>query len=205
MLTLYDIERSGNCHRVRLMLGLLGLEYKKHLVDLAKGEQMQPWFLSINPLHKVPVLDDDGTIIRDSCAILVYLAAKYDKGRTWLPADPKGMAEVQQWLAYTNSEILNNLAAARAIAVGVRKGDLASAQEGARSVLAQMEVTLEGKTWLVGDRPTIADVSCYSYVGLIPQGHISLDAYPSLSAWCERIEALPGYAPLPARPVVKPS
>jgi glutathione S-transferase len=200
MLKMYDMQRSGNAYKVRLMLGLLGLDHVKQTVDLSKKEQMAPWYLAINPLHTVPVLDDDGVIIRDSQAGLVYLAAKFDAARTWYPADAKGMGEVQQWLAYANNEILHKLAAARAIGLGLRAGNLAEAQEGARPVLAFMEQSLTGRDWLVGSNPTIADVACYPYPALIGQAGITHDAYPAIAAWCRRIESLPGYVPLPPRP-----
>lgn len=203
MITLYDMERSGNCYKARLLFGLLGVEYKKHTVDLSKKEQMEPWFLAINPLHHVPVLDDAGTIIRDSNAVLVYLAAKYDAARTWYPASPAGMAEVQQWLAYANNEILNTLAAVRAIGLGLRPGNLAEAQEKASGVLSVLEASLTGRNWLVTSHSTIADVACYPYASLVSMGGMTHDAYPAIIAWFKRIEALKGYVPLPARPVAK--
>jgi len=203
MLKLYDIERSGNCHKARLMLSLLGLEHTVQAVDLPKKEQMEPWFLAINPLHQVPVLDDNGTIIRDSGAVLVYLAAKYDAAHTWYPADARSMGEVQQWLAYAGNEILNNLAPARAIGLGFRPGNLAEAQDKARPVMAQLEASLTGRQWLVGDQPSIADVACYPYAALIPQGGIPLEGYPAVTAWCKRVEGLKGYTALPPRPAPK--
>ena len=204
MLKLYDMQRSGNAYKARLMLGLLGIEHEKQTVDLAKKEQMAPWYLAVNPLHTVPVLDDDGVVIRDSAAVLIYLAAKYDKARTWYPADPRGMAEVQQWLAYANNEILNKLALARAIGVGLRPGNLAEAQEAARPVLAHINQSLTGRDWLAGGKPTIADVACYPYPALIGQAGISHDAYPAIAAWCRRIEGLKGYVALPPRPTPPP-
>ena len=155
MLKLYDMERSGNCYKARLMLSLLGLEYTKQTVDLSKKEQMEPWYLAINPLHHVPVLDDNGTIVRDSAAVLVYLASKYDAARTWYPDDAKSMGEIQQWLAYAGNEILNTLAPARAIAVGLRSGNLAEAQEKARGTLAHLEGSLSGRQWLAAGHPTV--------------------------------------------------
>lgn len=205
MITLYDADRSGNAYKARLMLSLLSIEHVKHKLDLAKKEQMAPDYLAINPLHMVPVLDDNGVIIRDSGAILVYLAAKYDAARTWYPADAKGMALVQQWLCYANNEILNTLAACRAIANGIRPGNLAEAQAKARPVLAFIDQSLAGRDWLVGAGPTIGDVACYPYCALMPQAGIPLDAFPAIAAWCRRIEALKGYVPLPPRPSVQPS
>jgi glutathione S-transferase len=196
---LYELERSGNCYKVRLLCGLLGLAVDRVTVNLAAGEQMQPWFLKLNLLHHVPVLEDDGIVLRDSGAILVYLAAKHSAGQ-WYPSDAAGMAEVQQWLAYANNEVLNALAPARAIKLGIRKGDLAQAQEGARGVLAVAEQLAAGRQWLALGRPTIADVAMYPYIAMIPVAGIPLEDYPELYAWTAGVAALPGYVPLPQVP-----
>ena len=95
---LYDLELSGNSYRVRLLLSLLGLKHEVVTVNLMKGENREPWFLKLNPRGQVPTLDDGGTVVWDSMAILVYLARKHGGGE-WLPIDPQGMAEVMQWLA----------------------------------------------------------------------------------------------------------
>ena len=95
---LYDLELSGNSYRVRLLLSLLGRKHELVTVNLMKGEHREPWFLKLNPRGQVPTLDDDGTVVWDSMAILVYLARKYG-GEKWLPLDAKEMAEVMQWLA----------------------------------------------------------------------------------------------------------
>ena len=182
---------------------MLGLEHTKQTVDLSRKEQLEPWFLAINPLHQVPVLDDNGTIVRDSSAVLVYLAAKYDAARTWYPADPASMAQIQSWLAYASNEVLNTLAAVRAIGLGIRPGNLAEAQEKARPVLAHLEAGLTGRHWLAADHPSIADIACYPYASLVSQGGMTHDAYPAVAAWCKRIEGLKGYAALPSRPAVK--
>jgi len=72
MLKLYDVPLSGNCHKVRLMLSLLGVEYEKITVNMPNGAHKRPEYLAINPLGKVPSIDDDGTVLWDSQAILVY-------------------------------------------------------------------------------------------------------------------------------------
>ena len=199
MLKLYDMERSGNCYKARLMLALLGLPYEKVLVDLSKGQQKEPGYLALNPVGQVPTLDDNGTVIRDSSAVLVYLGAKYGKG-SWYPATPEAMGAVQQWLAYVTNEVFQGLAISRAIKIGIRQGDYEAAKANGLKVLGLYEAALSGKTWLVGNGPTVADVASYSYIAMSPQAGISHDAYPAIAAWCGRIEALPGYVAPPNPP-----
>ena len=88
---LYNFPRSGHAHRVELMLSLLELPTELIFVDLAKGEHKQADFLKINSFGQVPAIDDQGVVLADSNAILVYLAQKYGNGR-WLPTDPIGAA-----------------------------------------------------------------------------------------------------------------
>ncbi len=98
MITLYDMPLSGNCHKVRLLLSLLDLPYQIQAVDLRGGEQRGPAHLQRNPFGQVPVLDDDGRIIRDSQAILVYLAKRFG-GEQWWPDDAHTLAQIAAWLS----------------------------------------------------------------------------------------------------------
>lgn len=193
---LYDMERSGNAYRVRLMLALLGLPVELTAIDLAAGENREPWFLALNPRGQVPVLDDAGRVVWDSLAILVYLARKYG-GEAWLPADPAGMAEVMQWLAVMENESQFGLARARAILLFGRSFNLEEAQALGRRGLDAIERRLAGRDWLALDRPTIADVGCFPYVALAPEGQIPLDPYPATRAWVARVTRLPGFVAMP--------
>ena len=111
-LVLYRSPLSGHAHRAELFLSLLGLQYRLVDVDLRGGEQHREPFLRLNPFGQVPVLDDNGVVLGDSNAILVYLATRYDDGR-WLPRDPVGAARVQRWLSVAAGEIAFGPAAAR--------------------------------------------------------------------------------------------
>jgi glutathione S-transferase len=111
---LYDMELSGNCYKIRLFCALLGLSYETVPVDLLKGEHKTAAFLALNPRGQVPVLDDAGTLVWDSMAILVYLAKKHGDEQ-WLPTEPAPLARVMQWLAVSENEILYGLARARAV------------------------------------------------------------------------------------------
>ena len=155
---LYDFELSGNCYRVRLLLALLGLKHEVVTVNLMKGENREPWFLKLNPRGQVPTLDDGGTAVWDSMAILVYLARKYG-GEKWLPIDPQGMAEVTQWLALMENEILYGLAKARVICKFKRPGNLEEAQLLGRKGLDVLEQRLAAHQWLALDHVTIAPIA----------------------------------------------
>ncbi len=193
---LYNRDQSGNCHKVRLLLSILGLEYEKVPVDFGSGENRTPAFLRLNPRGQVPIFTDGDVTVWDSQAILVYLARRYG-GEEWLPTEPVAMSEVMQWLAVSENEFLFGLARARQTKKmnGPWPWDLVSNL--GRSGLAVANGHLAGHDWLALDRPTIADLACYPYVALAHEGEISLDDYPAVRAWMTRIQALPGYVGMP--------
>ena len=193
---LYDLELSGNSYRVRLLLSLLELKHELVPVNLMKGEQREPWFLNLNPRGQVPTLDDDGTVLWDSMAILVYLARKYG-GEKWLPLEPKEMAEVMQWLAVMENETLYGLGKARIICKFKFPGNLEDAQLLGRKGLDVLERRLAAHQWLALDHLTIADIGCFPYVALASEGEIPLDAYPSVLSWIGRIKSLSGFVGMP--------
>lgn len=192
---IHGFALSGHSHRVQLFASLAGIDHDFIEVDLAAGEHKKEPFLSLNPAGKVPVIEDGRAVVADSNAILVYLARKY--APTWIPADPLGEAEVQRYLSLAAGEIANGPAAARLITVFGAPLDADRAKTIATGVFSLLETLLEGKTWLAGDRPTIADVAIYSYSAHAPEGNVPLEAYPNLRALLARIEALPGFVPMP--------
>ncbi|QOZ31422.1 glutathione S-transferase family protein [Bradyrhizobium sp. CCBAU 53421] len=191
---LFHFALSGHAHRARLFLSLLGIPHELVDVDLKSAAQKRPEFLALNPFGQVPVLDDDGIIIPDSNAILVYLATKL--GRTdWLPQDAKGAAAVQRWLSVAAGDLAFGPAAARLITVFGAKHNPDDVIARAHVLLKRLEAHLAGRDWLVGTAPTIADVALYSYLSSAPEGNVDLSAYPRVNAFLRRIEALPGFVP----------
>ena len=192
----YVNQRSGNSYKPLLLLSILRVAYETVSIDLAKREQKRPEFLKINPRGLVPALDDDGEIVWDSNAILIYLARKYG-GDRWLPVEPLPMAHVMQWLAFAQNEIHYGLQFARAIRHFGRPGNFQECQTYGKNALGVLEGWLSSNLWLALGRMTVADVACYPYVALAPDADIDLGAYPSVVSWIDRIQAEPGYIPLP--------
>lgn len=197
---LYYSPKSGHSHRARLFLSLLSVAFDLVEVDLAARQQKSADFLRMNPFGQVPVLEDDGIAITDSNAILVYLACKF--GRTdWYPDDALGAARVQRWLSVAAGQLVQGPASARLVTLFGAKIDAQAAIDRAHALLAVIEAELEQSGWLAADRPTIADISLYSYVARAPEGNVALDEYPRIRAWLEQIEALPGFVPFAVYPV----
>lgn len=193
---LHRMKLSGHCHRVELFLSLLGLPYETVDVDLAAGAHRQPAFLARNAFGQVPVIEDGPLNLADSNAILVYLAQRHAPG-TWLPADPLGAAEVQRWFSVAAGPLAFGAASARVIALFGRPDDPLPARQRAQAMLAVMEQLLTRRDWLAATRVTLADLAMYSYVATAPEGGVSLAPFPAVRAWLGRVEALPGFLPMP--------
>lgn len=190
---LYRHPLSGHAHRVELLLSLLNIEADIIDVDLMTGEQKSPEFLKINPNGQVPALQDGEQSYSDSNAILVYLATKFDTARSWLPVDAVEAAEVQKYLTTAAGPVAFGPAAARLITLFGAGLDAESTIALAHKTLTQLDEHLTNRQWLATNKPTIADVANYAYIALAPEGNVSLDNYPNVKAWLNRIEALDGF------------
>lgn len=199
---LYRSAISGHAHRVELFLSLLDVPYEAIDIDLRAGQQKSEEFLKLNPFGQVPVIDDAGTVVSDSNAILVYLALKHG-GEQWLPRDPAGAANVQRWLSVASGEIAFGPALARIGKQFGRPVNMEAATGLAHRLFKLMEPQLQRRSYLAADHPTVADIAAYSYIARAPEGDVSLEAYPALRAWLQRIEALPRF--LPMIELVKPA
>jgi glutathione S-transferase len=197
---LYRHTISGHCHRVELLLSLLGLPFETIEVDLPRGEHKLPDFLAMNPLGQVPVLRDGELTLSDSNAILVYLEGRYAPGQ-WLPRDPVGAARVQRWLSLAAGPLAFGPASARIVQLFKLPTDPKEAIDRAVGLLQLMEAELARAPYLAGDRATLADVAHYAYVARAPEGLVSLQPFPAIRAWLARVEALPGFVPMVKTPV----
>ncbi|MDB5929401.1 MAG: glutathione S-transferase-like protein [Polaromonas sp.] len=199
---LYRALVSGHAHRVELFMSLLGLPFEMVEVDLKAGQHKRPEFLALNAFGQVPVIQDGDVTLADSNAILVYLTLRYalDAGQ-WLPADPLGAAQVQRWLSVAAGPLAFGPSVARVIQLFKLPTDPADAIARAHGLLKVMEQQLGASPFLAGGTLTLADVANYSYVARAPEGNVSLEGYPGVRAWLERIEALPRFVPMLKSPI----
>lgn len=193
---LYHFPLSGHAHRALLCLSLLGVKAEVVDVDLAKGAHKTKEFLELNPFGQVPVLEDDGTIVTDSNAILVYLATKLGR-KDWLPDDLQSIAKIQKWLSVAAGEIAYGPAAARLVTVFGADFRTDEVIARAHRILGLIDSELEQHQFMVGDRPTIADIALYSYIVGAPEGNVDLTPHESVRHWLTRMEALPGFVAFP--------
>jgi glutathione S-transferase len=197
---LYQFPLSGHSHRVHLFLSLLDIPHEAIYVDLPGKAHKTPDFLTMNPFGQVPVIDDNGTILADANAILVYLASRYDNGR-WLPQAPVTAARIQRWLSVAAGPLYLGPCCARLATLFGADIDTDRAIRQSHDLLTIMEAGLSTSDFLVGNTPTLADIAMYSYTAHAPEGNVSLTPYPHVQQWLSRIEALPGFIAMDVSPV----
>lgn len=197
--TLYSMQRSGNCYKVRLGLSQLGIPYHLVEVDVLKGDTRTPHFLSKNPNGQVPLLEvDDGRYLPESNAILWFLA----ENTPLLSDDPIVRAATLQWMFFEQHALEPNVGAAYFWLALVRGGrELQQhalenwAEQGYRS-LGVMEKHLSVNPFFAGERYSIADIALYGYTHVAHLCDFDLSNLPAVRAWLARVAAQPGHIPM---------
>lgn len=198
--TLYSMPSSGNSYKVRLLLALLGTPYKHLGFEYETPELAKAHADNALPLGKLPVLVlPTGDAIPESNAILAFLA----EGTEWLPTDPLERARVMGWMFWEQNQHEGVIAVRAALLTYESRAHLATPErladllEAGHSILGRMEAHLKNQEWFVGELPTIADISLYAYTHSAgTKGGFDMARFPYVTAWCDRIAALPGHVGL---------
>lgn len=198
---LYDYLPSGNGYKCRLTMKALGIPYELRETDILAGATRTPEFLALNANGKIPVLLVPGRgPIAESHAIINYLA----EGSFLVPADRYERALVWQWLGFEQYQLEPGVATVRFMLhylnktreeLGVRYTD--RYQRGA-DALAVLERGLAGRTWLVGDSASLADIALFAYTHVADEAGYRLEDYPAIGAWLAEFRKLPWYSPITA-------
>ncbi len=195
---LYDSAVSGNCYKVRLLLAQLGLRYERREVDVIDRSGRLELLGELNPALRVPTLVlDDGRALAESNAILWYFAdgTRLRAGgplRARAGAPVAVLRAVQPRAVHRRRAVLGDRGD-HAVARGAR-GQAAWRQ----AALEAMERHLARRTFLVGERYSIADIALYAYTHVAPEGGFELEPYPAIGAWLERVASQPGHVPITA-------
>lgn len=191
MLKLYHAPISANSRRVWITLLEKKLEFELIEVKL-NGKQFKPEFLALNPFHHIPVLVDDGFNLVESLAILDYLEAKYPTP-AMLPKDAKDLAIVRMVELITINELLPAANPLFPLILGL-PGDpekMEQAKQKTSIVLKLFESLLDDRPYFGSENLTLAEPVAGTVITLLPGVGISLNDYPKLSAWCDRLIARP--------------
>jgi glutathione S-transferase len=199
MYRLYDYLPSGNGYKVRLVLKDLGLPYELVQLDIKVGASRTPEFLALNPNGRIPLLEVPGRgFLAESHAIISFLAG----GSRLVPADAWQRALMWQWLCFEQYNLEPNIGTARFWLHSLGQtpaelGDKLTDRLGkGHDALAVLEQALTGRSFLVGESYSLADVALYAYTHVAPEGGFPLDRYAAIRAWIRRVESEPRWAPI---------
>lgn len=198
MLTAHGNLESGNCWKVREILNLTDRPYRWVEVHGNTGETRTPRFLAKNPNGKVPIVElDDGAVITESNAILCHFA----EGSRYLPPPGLGRTRVLEWLFFEQYSHEPYIAVARNwisyMKVKDQRADrLPEVMERGYRALDVMEGRLARHDWLTDAGFTVADISLFAYTHVADEGEFDLGGYPGISAWIDRVRAVPGITPM---------
>jgi glutathione S-transferase len=179
--------------RTRMVLHEKGIDFEVHEVDLSnKSEE----FLSVSPYGKVPVLSVNGTTLYESNIVNEYLDEVYDSPRL-MPENPEERASVRSWMAFADDYFFPSVYRVR---MGLQRGysedEIQEAKEKLYDALSRLERQLEGGEYLVGEY-TLADIAHggnFHRLGvLVKSGEVSLEKYPDVMDWIERVESRESY------------
>lgn len=202
-LILHAMQRSANCYKVRLALAHLGLPFVLKDVDIRRGDTRTPEFLALNPRGRVPVLQlDDGTVLIESNAILIYLGED-----SWLvPADKIARVRMMQWMFFEQNSHHPSIGEARywmSLIPGGRelKRDLIDDwMEQAEAALTRMEDQLRREPYIAGAAFTLADIALYANTHVAEEADVSLQPFPAVRDWIARVAARPDHVDMAWRP-----
>src|SRR5437867_4158099 len=196
---LYDSAVSGNCYKVRLLLAHLGTKYERRELSVTDRSNRPKVLGGLNPALRVPTLVlDDGRPLGESNAILWYLG----DGTRYAPTEGFERAQVLQWQFFEQYDHEPHVAVAR-FWLHYKGGEvdqtaLAARHAGGYGALDAMEAHLKERTYLVGERYTLADISLYAYTHGADEGGFDLGRYPAIRAWLARVASQPGHVRIDA-------
>jgi glutathione S-transferase len=197
---LYQHPFSFNARRAVLTALQLGAPVELVQVDLAKGENLTPEFLRMNPNHKVPVLEDGDFHLWESYAIMQYLAER-TAGQTLYPADVRARADVNRWLFWCSQHfspacaILNWENAVKGM-IGLGGPDPAEVQRGEQlfaPLAAILDAHLASRSWICGPGLTLADFAIAAPLGDAATARLPVDAHTNIHRWLQQVKALPAW------------
>jgi glutathione S-transferase len=196
---LYDSAVSGNCYKVRLLLTMQGIEFERREVDVMDRSGRLELLGALNPARRVPTLVlDDGEPLAESNAILCYLA----EGTPLLPADRLERARVLQWLFFEQYSHEPYIAVvrfwARFAADPPGAAQIEERRRGGHAALEAIERHLAGRSFLVGERFSVADIALYAYTHVAHEAGFEMERYGAIDGWLERVAAQPGHIPITA-------
>ena len=191
--TLFCFAQSGNAYKAALMLAVTGSNWTPRFVDYFNGETRTAAYRAINVMGEVPVLEHGERRLAQSGVILDYLA---DKTGQFGPADEHEQRDILRWILFDNHKLTSYTATYRFMRTFVAEPNPAVMEEFRKRAEAAWRILnahLDGRRFVIAQRPTIADLSVAGYLFFDDEIGVDWNEYPAVRDWLARIRALPGW------------
>jgi glutathione S-transferase len=189
--TLHCFAQSGNAYKAALTLELCGADWTPRFVDYFNGETRTPAYRAINVMGEVPVLEHAGHRLAQSGVILDYLAGRFP---AFGPRDDDERREILRWVLFDNHKLTSYTATYRFMRTFVAQPNaevMAEFRKRAEAAWGVLDRHLAGRTFVVGERLTVADLSLCGYLFWPEEIGVDWNDYPGVRAWLARIRATP--------------
>jgi len=201
---LHNYDLFENCYRVRLVASCAEVALELINVDAFPGaEEKSPEYLKLNPMGRLPILEDNALVLRNLSAILIYVAV-HDIDKRFIPDEAKDRAQMMDWLGFACDDLAVAVQA-RAVALLDATGDVVELRAQARTLFRILDdhltrQSLRGANFVAGDAPSLADLALFPAFALSRDFNLDHDEFPALRLWARRIRLLPGFITMPGIP-----
>ncbi|MBU2935569.1 MULTISPECIES: glutathione S-transferase family protein [Pacificibacter] len=201
---LHNYDLFENCYRVRLVASCAEVALELINVDAFPGaEEKSPEYLKLNPMGRLPILEDNALVLRNLSAILIYVA-EHDIDKRFIPDEAKDRAQMMDWLGFACDDLAVAVQA-RAVALLDATGDVVELRAQARTLFRILDdhltrQSLRGANFVAGDAPSLADLALFPAFALSRDFNLDHDEFPALRLWARRIRLLPGFITMPGIP-----
>ncbi|SDX18881.1 glutathione S-transferase family protein [Roseicitreum antarcticum] len=201
---LHNYDLFEDCYRVRLVASCTEQTVQLTNVDAFPGaEEKSPTYLKLNPMGRLPILEDGDLVLRNLSAILLYVA-EHDTQKRFIPLDAETRARMMDWLGFACGDLAVAVEA-RAVALLGAPGDVSELRKKVRVAFRVLDdhltrQSLHGESFVAGDAPSLADLALFPAFALSRDFYLDHDAFPALRLWARRIRTLPGFITMPGIP-----
>ncbi|KAF7278916.1 hypothetical protein GWI33_007862 [Rhynchophorus ferrugineus] len=184
---IYFFPPSAPSRAALMLIKALGLKHNVKTTNIGAGDHMKPEFLKMNPLHTIPVINDNGFTLYDSHVIMKYLVDVYGKDDSLYPKDPKKEAIVNQRCFFSACYLFPKFIDYHIPTLFLGAPPSEEAMDKLKEVLGHLDGFLDNQLFVAGSNLTVADFSIIAIISTIDAaGTVDLKTYPNIWMWYQR-------------------
>ncbi|XP_043656732.1 glutathione S-transferase D6 isoform X2 [Drosophila teissieri] len=194
MMDLYNMSGSPSTRAVMMTAKAVGVEFNSVQVNTFVGEQLKPWFVKINPQHTIPTLVDNGFVIWETRAIVVYLVEQYGKNDSLYPKDPQKQALINQRLYFDMGTLYDGIAKYFFPLLRTGKPGTQENLEKLNAAFDLLNTFLDGQDYVAGNELSVADIVILATVSTTEMVDFDFKKFPNVDRWYKNAQKVtPGW------------